>query len=112
MAPRTRGRASRRRVPGSTLALLAAFWVAGPTAARAQDAVELWGAWGAWSGSDGNAEGFEPGYALGASYVADVGVPVDIGVDVVFARFDYTPVDWVIDEFQASLVLRRWVLGS
>jgi len=58
----------------------------GSSPAAGQDAVDLWGAWGEWSGK--NAETFQGGYALGAGYVADVGLPFDLGLDVLFARFD------------------------
>jgi len=77
--------------------------------AEAQDSVELWWAKGEWSGK--NARDFEGGYALGMSYVADVGLPADLGIDVLFARFGADQVTDVVDEFQASAVLRRWLLG-
>lgn len=77
--------------------------------ALAQDSVDLWGAWGDWSGE--NAATFAGGYALGMSYVADVGWPADLGVDVLFARFDADQLSRVVDEFEASVVLRRWMLG-
>ncbi|MGW8265478.1 MAG: hypothetical protein ACWGSQ_03870 [Longimicrobiales bacterium] len=84
--------------------------VPGSSFAAAQDAVELWGAWGEWSGK--NAESFKGGYALGAGYLADVGLPVDLGIDVLFARMDADQLTKVVDEFQASAVLRRWILGG
>jgi hypothetical protein len=93
-------------VAGSVLLLL---FVARSSPAAAQDAVDLWGAWGEWSGK--NAESFQGGYALGASYVADVGLPVDLGIDVLFARFDADQLAQVVDEFEVSAVARRWLLG-
>ena len=78
--------------------------------AAAQDAVDLCGGWGDWSGK--NAEDFSGGYALGAAYVVDVGILIDLGVDVLFARMDADQVAEIVDEFQASAVLRRWILGG
>ena len=75
----------------------------------AQDAVDLWGAWGSWAGE--NAEDFQDGYALGASYVADIGKPVDVGLDILFARFDADQATDVVDELEISAVLKRWILG-
>lgn len=83
--------------------------VLGSRPAAAQDAVELWGAWGEWAGK--NAESFKGGYALGAAYVADVGFFFDLGIDVQFARFDADQLSQVVDEFEASAVARRWLLG-
>lgn len=75
----------------------------------AQDAVDLWGAWGSWAGK--NAESFKDGYALGASYVADIGQPVDLGFDILFARFEADQIIDTIDEIEVSALFRRWVLG-
>ena len=75
----------------------------------AQDAVDLWGAWGSWAGKI--TESFGNGYALGASYVADIGQPVDLGFDILFARFDADQVVETVDEIEASAIFRRWVLG-
>jgi hypothetical protein len=75
-----------------------------------QDAVELWGAYGSWSGK--NAEDFQDGYALGSSYVADLGLPLDVGIETLFARFDADQMTDVVSEFQAAVVLRRWLLGQ
>lgn len=112
MPSRTRGR--RRRATLGILAPIASALLLVPSpgsgVASAQDAVYLWGAWGDWSGK--NAESFRAGYALGAAYVADVGLPVDLGIDVLFARMDADQLTRVVDEFQASAVLRRWLLGG
>lgn len=78
--------------------------------AAAQDAADLFGGWGGWSGK--NAETFKGGYALGAAYIADFGLPLDLGVDVLFARMDADQLTETVDEFQASAVLRRWILGG
>lgn len=89
------------------LGILISLFPVAPVAA--QDSVDLWGAAGEWSGK--NAEDFAGGYALGMSYVADVGMPVDLGVDLLFARFDAAQASDRVDEFQASVVFRRWILG-
>ncbi len=92
-----------------SLALFLSLVLPGWSPVSAQDSVDLWGAWGEWSGK--NARTFAGGYALGMSYVADVGWPADLGVDVLFARLDADQLARVVDEFEASVVLRRWVLG-
>jgi hypothetical protein len=94
-----------RRAGLTALLLLAVGW----SPAGAQDAVDFWGAWGSWSGK--NAESFRNGYALGASYVADIGQPLDLGLDILFARFDADQLAEVVDEFEVSAVFRRWILG-
>ncbi len=76
---------------------------------EAQDSVDLWGAKGEWAGR--NADDFAGGYALGMSYVADIGLPVDLGADLLFARFDADQASDLVDEFQFSAVFRRWLLG-
>ena len=93
-----------------TLSLAIAMLLAsGSNPLAGQDAVDLWGAWGGWSGE--NAESFKKGYALGASYLADIGKPADLGLDILFARFDADQLTETVDELQVSLVLRRWILG-
>lgn len=91
------------------LALTLALSGIAPAPVLAQDAVDLWGAWGSWAGK--NARTFHDGYALGASYVADVGRPVDLGIDIGFARFGTDQVVDMVDELEVTAVLRRWVWG-
>jgi hypothetical protein len=88
------------------------FLVPAARFASAQDAVDLFGGWGEWSGK--NAEEFKGGYALGAAYIADLGLPLDLGVDVVFARTDTDgdQLTEIVDEFQAAAVLRRWIFSG
>ena len=102
-----RRRRLRLRLALSTVGLLLPL-APSRNSAAAQDSVDLFGGWGEWSGK--NAKDFAGGYALGMSYVADVGFPVDLGIDLLFARFDADQLSEVVDEFQASAVLRRWVL--
>jgi len=102
-------RRSALRSASASGCLLFLLVASGFSTARAQDAVDLWGAWGDWAGK--NAESFKAGYALGAGYVADVGLPVDLGIDLQFARFDADQLSQIVDEFEAAAVARRWLLG-
>jgi len=37
---------------------------------------------------------------------------MDLGLDVLFARFDAEQLTKIVDEFEASVVLRRWLPGG
>jgi len=103
------GRGPWSRVGLSLLLVLAVALAPGRHRLAAQDAVDIWGAWGSWAGK--NAEDFKNGYALGASYVADIGRPLDLGLDVLFARFDADQLAETVDELEVSAIFRRWVFG-
>ncbi len=66
--------------------------------------VEFWGGMAGWSGE--KAEGFSEGPATGATFLFDIGVPVQLGLDAAFARMDSDQSVGEVDEFALSLVAR------
>lgn len=66
--------------------------------------VEFWGGVAWWSGE--NAEGFATGPATGATFLFHVGIPVELGVDVAFARMDSDQIVGEVDEFSVSPTVR------
>jgi len=66
--------------------------------------VEFWGGVAGWSGE--NAQGFENGPSTGATFLFHVGIPVQVGLDIAFARMDSDQIVGEVDEFSASAAAR------
>ncbi len=66
--------------------------------------VEFWGGLAGWSGDD--AHDFDTGPATGATFLFHVGIPVEVGLDVAFARMDSYELGVEVDEFSASAAAR------
>ncbi len=62
--------------------------------------VEFWGGLAGWSGE--NASEFETGPSTGGTFLFQVGIPVQLGLDVAFARMDTEQIVGEVDEFSAS----------
>jgi hypothetical protein len=70
--------------------------------------IEIWGGAASWSGE--NAEGFDVGAGTGATFLFDVGWPVQIGGDLAFSRFETDQILDKADEFSGSLALSYRIL--
>jgi hypothetical protein len=70
--------------------------------------IEIWGGAASWSGE--NAEGFDVGAGTGATFLFDVGWPVQIGGDLAFSRFETGQILGKADEFSGSLALSYRIL--
>jgi hypothetical protein len=66
--------------------------------------VEFWGGMAGWSGE--NASAFETGPSTGATFLFHVGIPVQLGFDIAFARMDSDQFVGEVDEFSASAAVR------
>ena len=62
--------------------------------------VEFWGGLAEWSGE--NASGFERGPSTGGTFLFQIGMPVQLGLDLAFARMDSDQLVGEVDEFSAS----------
>ena len=71
--------------------------------------VEFWGGYAGWSGGD--AEDFTDGPATGATFLFHVGLPVQIGVDLGFARLETGQIFEQVYEFSASFAARYRIMG-
>ncbi len=66
--------------------------------------VEFWGGTAGWSGEDAN--GFSTGPATGATLLFHIGIPVQVGLDLGFARMDSDQLVQEVDEFYACMAAR------
>jgi hypothetical protein len=91
------------------LPLIAGCLIAGwPAAVSAHqpypNTAEFWGGVAGWSGED--ARGFETGPSTGATFLFHIGMPVEVGLDIAFARMDSDQFVGEVDEFSASAEVR------
>lgn len=70
--------------------------------------IEIWGGAASWSGE--NAEDFDAGAGTGATFLFDVGWPIQIGGDLAFSRFETDQILGKADEFSGSLAMSYRIL--